>query len=88
MPPAVPRQPAWSKAIPLPGTARYTGMQSATVTVSSMPGEVVTQPSMPSIWSHPPAGTDGAHVGAVDLVAQHDGGEPGHSECRKGASGS
>ena len=60
------------------GTARYTGMQSATVTVSSTPGGG-GDPAVDVLDLEPsPRRPDGAHVGAVDLVAQHDGGEPGH----------
>src|SRR5882672_2456098 len=65
MPSAVPRHPAWISAIaPFCGAVRYTGIQSATVTVRSTPRSVVACPSMPSRTSHP-SGSDSCQCTSV-----------------------
>src|SRR5258706_605255 len=65
MPSAVPRHPAWISAIaPLCGMVRYTGIQSATVTVSSTPRSPVACPSMPSRMSQP-SGSDSCQCTSV-----------------------
>src|SRR5260370_264435 len=65
IPSAVPRHPACTSAMaPFRGTARYTGIQSATVTVSSTPSSRVAWPSLPSRMSQP-SGTDSCQCTSV-----------------------
>ena len=57
-------------------------MQSATVTVRSMPGAVVTHPSIPSTWIHPRPAPMRHDLDAVDLIAQRPtSGTPGSASA-------